>query len=57
MNVLNFDGDVKKLEDAEAWILGMNKLFELHDYKDNLKARVMIFSLKCKVYIWWEYVK
>jgi len=21
-----FDGDMKKLEDAEAWILGMNKL-------------------------------
>jgi len=52
-----FDGDVKKLEDAEAWILGMNKLFELHEYTDNMKARVAIFSLKGKVDIWWEDVK
>lgn len=26
-----FDGDVKNMEDVEAWILGMNKLFELHE--------------------------
>jgi len=28
----NFDGDLKNLEYAEAWILGMNKFFELHEY-------------------------
>ena len=35
-----FDGDVKKLEDAEAWILGMKKLFEFHEYTDNMKAQI-----------------
>ena len=49
-----FDGDMKKLEDAEAWILGMNKFFELHNYTDNMKAKVVIFSIKGKVDIWWE---
>eukprot|EP00253_Pinus_taeda_P005050 PITA_05050 len=52
-----FDGDVKKSEDAEAWILGMNKFFEMHEYIDNMKARIRIFSLKGKAGIWWEDVK
>lgn len=52
-----FDGDVKKPEDAEAWILGTNKLFELHEYTDNIKSRINIFSLKGKAHIWWEDVK
>ena len=53
----NFDGDVKKPEDAEAWILGMNKFFELHEYTNNMKGRITIFSMRGKAYIWWEYVK
>ena len=48
-----FDGDVKKSEDVEAWILGMNKLFELHKYTNNMKAIIVIFSLKGKENIWW----
>ena len=52
-----FDGDLKKLEDAEAWILGMKKFFELHNYTDNMKARVAILSPRGKVDIWWEDVK
>lgn len=31
-----FHGDLKKLEDAEAWILGMKTLFELHEYTRNM---------------------
>jgi len=45
---------VKNPEDTKAWILGMNKLFELHDYTYNMKARIAIFSLKGKADIWWE---
>jgi len=48
---------VKKPQDAEAWILGMNKFFELHKYTDNMKARVAIFNWKGKSEIWSEYVK
>jgi len=48
---------LKKLEDVEAWILRMKKLFELHNYTYNMKARVVIFSLRGKADIWWEDVK
>ena len=53
----NLDGYAKKSEDAEAWILGMNKFFELHEYTDNMKAIIVIFNLKVKTNIWWEDVK
>ena len=35
MNKINpptFDGEHKKYEDAETWILGMRKYFQLHNY-------------------------
>ena len=48
---------MKKTEDAETWIIGMKKFFELHNYIDNMKARVAIFSLRGKTNIWWKYVK
>ena len=35
----------------------MNKLFELHEYTDNVKARIAIFILEGKLGIWWENVK
>ena len=38
-------------------MLGMRKLFRLHDYSENMKSRVATFSLKGKADIWWEYVK
>jgi len=52
-----FDGHLKKPEDAEAWTIGMNKLFELHSYTINMRAKVVKFSLIDKVDIWWEDVK
>jgi len=51
------DRDMKKSEDAEAWILRMNKFFELHEYMDNMKTIITIFNLKGKADIWWEDVK
>ena len=39
-----FDGYVKKLEAAEAWILGMKKFFELHEYTNNMKVKIDIFN-------------
>ena len=44
----SFDGEVKKSQDAEAWLLGMKKFFRLHEYLENIKARVATFSLKGK---------
>ena len=33
----NFDGDSKKPEYAKSWILEIKKLFEFHEYSDNLR--------------------
>jgi len=35
----------------------MNKFFRLHDYLENMKARISTFSLKGKANIWCEDVK
>lgn len=35
----------------------MRKFFRLHDYSENMKARVATFSLKSKVDIWWQDMK
>jgi len=43
-----FDGDFKKSEYAEAWLLEKEKLFELHDYKENMKAIIVMFIPKGK---------
>jgi len=45
---------VKNSKDVEAWILGMNKLFEFHEYIDNMKSKIVIFIFKGKEYTWWE---
>jgi hypothetical protein len=33
-----FDGEIKKGEEAEAWLLSLKKYFRVHDYSENLKA-------------------
>lgn len=35
----------------------MNKFFRLHDYLENMKAKIATFSIKGKVEICWEDVK
>lgn len=48
---------MKKSQDVEAWMLGMNKFFILHEYLENMKVRIATFSLKGNPNIWWEDVK
>jgi hypothetical protein len=50
----SFDGEIKKGEEVEAWLLGLKKYFRVHDYSENLKARIAIFNLNGKASIWWE---
>ena len=56
-NPPTFDGGLKKPEEAEAWILGMKKLFELHEYSDNMNSMIYILILRGRANIWWEDVK
>lgn len=33
------------------------EFFELHDYLGNMKAKIYVFSLKGRLYIWWKDMK
>jgi len=41
----------------EAWLINMNKYFQLYEYDYNLKALLAIFQLQGKATLWWEEVK
>ena len=49
-----FNGEVKTGQEAEAWLLGIKKYFQVHDYLGNMKARVAIFNMNGRESIWWE---
>jgi len=50
-----FDGEVE--EDAEDWMINMNKYFQTYVYEDSLKARLAIYHVQGKATLWWEEVK
>jgi hypothetical protein len=49
-----FDGEHKKDEDAETWLLGMRKYFQLQNYSSHAEGRISIYQLKGKASIWWD---
>jgi hypothetical protein len=49
-----FDGEHKKDEDAETWLLGMRKYFQLHNYSSHAEGRISIYQLKGKASMWWD---
>jgi hypothetical protein len=49
-----FDGEHKKDEDVEAWMLGMRKYFQLQNYSSRAEGRISIYQLKGKASIWWD---
>jgi hypothetical protein len=48
-----FEGEDKKDEDTETWLLGMRKYFQLHNYSSHAEGRIVIYQLKGKAYMWW----
>jgi hypothetical protein len=46
-----------KGEEVEAWLLGLKKYFQVHNYSKNTKVRIDIFILNGGVSIWWEDLK
>jgi hypothetical protein len=48
------DGEHKKDEDAEAWLLGMRKYFQLDNYSSHAKGIISIYQLKEKAPMWWD---
>jgi hypothetical protein len=49
-----FYGEHKKEEDAETWLLGMRKYFQLQNYSSHAKGRIAMYQLKGKVSMWWD---
>ena len=52
-----FNGEIKNAQEAEAWLLGMRKYFQVQDYSGNIKATVAIFNLTGIASIWWEHFR
>jgi hypothetical protein len=49
-----FDGEHKKEEDAEIWLLGMKKYFQLQNYSAHAEGRIAMYQLKGKASMWWD---
>jgi hypothetical protein len=49
----SFNGEIKRGEEAKAWLLGLKNYFRVHDFLENLKALVATFNLNGKASIWW----
>jgi hypothetical protein len=49
-----FDGEHKKEEDDETWLLGMKKYFQLHNYSSHVEGRIAMYQLKGKASMWWD---
>jgi hypothetical protein len=47
-----FDCEHKKDEDAETWLLGMRKYFQLHNYYSHAEGRISSYQLKGKASMW-----
>jgi hypothetical protein len=52
-----FDGEINKGEEYEAWLFGLKKYFQVHNYSENTKARIVVFNLNGGASIWWEDLK
>ena len=50
-----FDGVEEEV--AEAWLINMNKYFQVYEYSSKLKARLAVYQLREKATLWWEEVK
>ena len=49
-----FDGEHKKEEDDETWLLGMKKNFQLQNYSAHAEGRIAMYQLKGKASMWWD---
>ena len=50
-----FYGPKKVGPKGEAWLLGIKRYFKIHDYSENEKAQIGIFSLNGQSLIWWQH--
>jgi hypothetical protein len=54
---LTFNGEHKKGEEANVWLLEMKKYFQLHDYPLQVEARIVTHDFQGKETMWWDQLK
>ena len=52
-----FNGETEKGEEAESWLSGMKKYFQICNYSNQLNAIIAIYNLSEKAGIWWQDLK
>ena len=52
-----FNGEIEKGEEPKAWLFGMKKYFQIYNYYDELKEKMVIYNLTGKDDIWWQDTK
>ena len=52
-----FNGEIEKGEEVKSQLLGMKKYFTIHNYFDELKAKMAIYNMTGKMDIWWQDIK
>jgi hypothetical protein len=53
----SFDGEREREDDGEAWLLGLKRYFQLHNYSSNLEDKISTYYLYGKVVMWWVQLK
>jgi hypothetical protein len=53
----SFDGEREKEVDVEAWFLGLEIYFQLHNYSSNLETMISTYHLHKKVAMLWNKLK
>ena len=47
-----FNGEIEKGEEVESWLYGMKNYFQIYNYSEELKAKMAIYNLTGKAYLW-----
>jgi hypothetical protein len=53
----SFDGEREREDDVEAWFIGLQIYFQLHNYLSNLEANISTYHLHRKATMWWDQLK
>ena len=52
-----FNGETNKGEEVESWLSGMKKYFQIYNYSNRVKGRMVVYNLTGKEDIWWQDLK
>jgi hypothetical protein len=53
----SFGGEREREDNVEAWLLGLRRYFQFHNYSSNLEARISTYYLHGKDAMWWDQLK